>query len=146
MVSGNMPAFSAYPSASQSIASVTFTKLQFNTVTFDTSSPVAYDTTNYRFLPKTAGYYQVVGSYYLPAAASGQQIISLYKNGSAVSTASYAFTSTASIQPSFTYLIYLNGSTDYIELYAYQGSGGSLSTLSSRPDLNYFQAVLVRTA
>lgn len=141
---GVAPAFSAYSSASQSIASATFTKLQYDTKQFDTNTN--YNTTNYRFTPTVAGYYQVTGSYYLPSAATGQQIIALYKNGSAISTASYAFSAGGAIQPIFSYLLYLNGSTDYIELYAYQGSGGTLTNIANRPDLNFFQACLVRGA
>jgi hypothetical protein len=141
---GVAPAFSAYPSASQSIATFTYVKLAFDTKQFDTNTN--FSTTNYRFTPTVAGYYQVTGSYYLPASASGQQVINLYKNGSNFITASYPFSSTGAVQPILSYLMYLNGSTDYIELYAYQSSGGALSTLANRSDLNFFQACLVRGA
>jgi len=46
-------------------------------------------------------------------------------------------------------LVYLNGSSDYIEIYAYFSNGGGSSTIngySARPDVNYFNAVLVRSA
>ena len=50
MVSGAMPAFSAYASISQIVTANTFTKLQANIKEFDTAS--CYDNvTNYRFTP-----------------------------------------------------------------------------------------------
>ena len=55
MVSGNMPAFSAYRSTSQSISNATWSKVQFQTEEFDTAG--YYDNaTNYRFTPLIAGY------------------------------------------------------------------------------------------
>ena len=55
MVSGNMPAFSAYLSAGQSINSSEYTKVLFNTELFDTNNNFASS----RFTPTVAGYYQV---------------------------------------------------------------------------------------
>ena len=61
MVSGNMPAFSAYLGTSQTVTTDVATKLQLNTEVFDTAS--AFDsTTNYRFQPTVAGYYQLNGN------------------------------------------------------------------------------------
>ena len=40
-------------------------------------------------------------------------------------------------------LVYCNGSTDYIELYGYQNSGGSVGTNTT---LTWFQAAMVRSA
>jgi hypothetical protein len=142
-VAGNGPAFSAYPLASQSIASNTWTKLQVNTELFDTNSN--YDsTTNYRFTPTVAGYYQVTGAWY--ANTSGGQVVSgVYKNGVVYQTVASQFF-TSGVISSVTALVYLNGSTDYVEFYVYQGQGPAFSTLAGRPDLNYFQAFLARAA
>jgi len=56
MVSGNMPAFSAYANTNQTTsASYVATKVQINTKEFDTNNN--FDaTTNYRFTPTVAGY------------------------------------------------------------------------------------------
>jgi hypothetical protein len=54
----NTPAFHATNSATQSLSSGSYTKVQFNTETFDTDSK--YDNaTNYRFTPVTTGRYFV---------------------------------------------------------------------------------------
>jgi hypothetical protein len=42
-------------------------------------------------------------------------------------------------------LIYLNGSTDYIEIYIFQNSGSSQSILGTYSAEAYFQAVMVRS-
>ena len=115
MVSGNMPAFSVYLSANQTVSSGTFTKIAFNSKEFDTAS--AFDaTTNYRFTPLIAGYYQFNLSFY----TSGGTICigNIYKNGSnAVSGSRTDIATTSGSMVS--YLIYLNGSTDYVEFYGY---------------------------
>ena len=139
----NGPAFSAYPSASQSIANGTFTKVQINTEFFDTNSN--FDpTTNYRFTPTVAGYYQVTAAWYANLS-SGQSISAIYKNGAAYQTVSIGASAAGAIA-AVNSLLYLNGSTDYIEFYVYQTQGSAFTLLGARSDLNYFQAFLARSA
>ena len=113
---GTGPAFSAYLSGSQSISTGTPTKVALNTETFDTAN--CFDnTTNYRFTPNVAGYYQVNAM----IAANGSSITAIVtdirKNGSTyrvnVLQASVSPTTCLSLSD----LIYMNGSTDYLELY-----------------------------
>lgn len=56
----DQPAFSAYQSVAQTLASTTITKITFTTEEFDTNS--CYDTSTSRFTPTVAGYYQINGS------------------------------------------------------------------------------------
>jgi hypothetical protein len=136
MVSGNMPAFSAYQSASQTLGSATFTKIQLQTKTFDTAS--AFDsTTNYRFTPTVAGYYQFSGLVFASTNTVGLQP-AIYKNGSAYQYGAY-ITQMSTISS----LIYLNGSTDYVELYTY--SSGSIST-SATSTSTFLNGAMVRAA
>ena len=139
------PAFSAYFSGSQSIPSGTLTKIQFNTEYFDTNSN--YDaTTNYRFTPTVAGYYQINLSCRIDY--TGQEVfVDLYKNndeylrGNNMNvTASFA-----SIQPTLSTLVYMNGTTDYLEGYIYQSTGSSRS-LTSGLRFNNFSGFLARGA
>ena len=80
--SANQPAFSAFASAGQTIANSTFTKISLNSETFDTNA--CFDsTTNYRFTPNVAGYYQINAAlWYNAASTSGLTVLSIYKNGS----------------------------------------------------------------
>lgn len=116
MVSGNQPAFSAYNSNQQSISSGVFTKLQFNTEVFDTAN--CYDnTTNYRFTPNVAGYYQF--SWIMLAASSTTSTIGrLYKNGSIFYNPFSGNGSTNALSGG-SGLVYMNGTTDYVEIYGY---------------------------
>lgn len=136
---GGSPAFAAYYNgAGQSIVTNTFVKVQLNTEEFDTNS--CFDsTTNYRFTPTVAGYYQLNGQIAFTAFVAGAQL-AIFKNGAAfkngANTASGAWATVSSV-------IYLNGSTDYVELYAAQTSG-STATLSATPLNNYFNGALIR--
>ena len=140
---GTGPAFSAYLGANQSVTTSTFTKVQCNTEEFDTNSN--YDNaTNYRFTPTVAGYYQVnvrINS----LVASTLLICSLYKNGAEFKRGNdlrVSLNSSSAITSSF--LLYLNGSTDYIELYAY--ITGTSPSIESGATNAWFQASMVRGA
>ena len=137
MVSGNMPAFSAYQSSAQTLSSATFTKLQFQTEEWDTAN--CFDnTTNYRFTPNVAGYYLVTGSMTL-GASNSNNFVQIYKNGS---VARYGSQNTVDRSQISSY-IYLNGTTDYIELYGRVVTGQVLDASATN---TYFQASLVRAA
>ena len=137
----NGPAFSAYPSSATSISTSTWFKLTCNTEEFDTNSN--YDaTTNYRFTPTVAGYYQVNVAF--SCSANCPIIASIYKNGSEFKRGNQAG-ATNFAQVTCSALVYLNGTTDYIEGYGYQSSG-STQTLSNSAIQCYFQATMTRGA
>ena len=138
-----MPAFSAYATIATSCASATYTKVAFQAKEFDTAN--AFDsTTNYRFQPTVAGYYQVNLALVWAQSATGYGISTIYKNGSEFKRGSAnAFIAANNISSVASAIIYLNGSTDYIEGYAYQATGGSLSTFQGQA-YDYFQASMVR--
>lgn len=80
--SGN-PAFAAVLSANQTLIAGTWTKLAFNTTTFQNGT--SYDpTTNFRFTAQVGGRYRFKGLVNTSAtnAASATSFIALYKNGS----------------------------------------------------------------
>jgi hypothetical protein len=116
------PAFSAYRATTpQSITTSTWTKVQLNAENFDTAN--CFDsTTNYRFTPNVAGYYQINAQIYCNYTSSaGIRIgLSIYKNGSgyAESTLTSNSSSIYGVADNST-LVYLNGTTDYVELYGY---------------------------
>jgi len=143
-VAGNGPAFSAGPNATQSINANTWTKMQFNTEEFDTAN--CYDNaTNYRFTPNVAGYYQINGA----AESTGNSgstyyLVAIWKNGSQFKFGqNYLSSSTAGPSATVSALIYLNGTTDYVELY---GIGQNAWTRGNNLTASYFQGALVRAA
>jgi hypothetical protein len=142
MVSGNMPAFSATGNATQTISSGVDTLIQYNTITFDTNSN--FNTSTYRFTPTVAGYYQITAAVVFGAAATPIKV-AIYKNGSQYTFQSGYGNSTSSSTFACTAILYLNGSTDYLQIYAYQGSGGSL-TVGSDGVIRPFSGAMIRSA
>lgn len=130
------PAFSAYQSSSQSITLNTFTKVLFQTEQFDTNNNFSSST----FTPTVAGYYQINSCVYTNANAS-RILISIYKNGSEI-TRPFDVTATTIIGGSASQLLYLNGSTDYVEIYVYLGASVSISATS----YTIFNGAMVRGA
>jgi hypothetical protein len=140
---GVAPAFSAYGSATQTFATSTFTKVAYNTKSFDTNTN--YDaTTNYRFTPTVAGYYQINAVVSFASSGSGASIVSLYKNGSEFIRGGVSILSIGPVI-NISNLVYANGSTDYFEIYGWQNSGGNLSC-GSGGSATPFSACLVRGA
>ena len=134
----NGPAFSAYMSANQNISSNVSTKITFDTEEFDTAN--AFDTTNYRFTPQVAGYYQITGTMY-PNSTTSFTAVVIAKNGSNIK----AIQSTGlNVGPLVTALVYMNGSTDYVELYGY--ITGTSPQIYASSNYTWFNGALVRAA
>lgn len=142
-VAGTGPAFSAVSAGGQVISSGTYTKIQFTSEEFDTNNN--FDTSTYRFTPTVAGYYQCSGAmgFYTPGTVT-PNILVFYKNGSAYKNGAYLNTNPNGGVVNGSILVYLNGSTDYMELYGYVASTGTI-TIQANPQ-TYFQASLVRAA
>lgn len=135
MVSGNMPAFSAYASAVQTVTTNVATKVVFDTEVFDTNSNFASN----RFTPTVSGYYQInVGIQYLGSVTPYLQI---YKNGSAYSNLISSLQVNGILHDAN--LIYCNGSTDYIEIYATSYGG---TQFNSGQSSTWFNGSMVRGA
>ena len=124
MVSGNMPAFNATLSADQAITNGTYTKVLFNTETFDTNNNFASS----RFTPTVAGYYQLTLNIQFTFSTLTRAIIPLYKNG-ALFQFGYDSGSFPLNTATATFLVYANGTTDYFEGYVYM-VGTSLAVIS----------------
>jgi hypothetical protein len=136
------PAFSAYQSSTQTLASSTLTKIQFQAEEFDTNNNFD-STTNYRFTPTVAGYYQVNACLYI-ASVSGEVILTIYKNG-VLYKYFQDITATAASILSGGSLVYMNGTTDYLEIYGYQSSGVSKNT-GNGSTVTWFNGAMVRSA
>jgi hypothetical protein len=141
-VAGTGPAFSAYISATQSISAATNTKVQFNAENFDTAS--CFDSsTNYRFTPNVSGYYFVQSAIFFNAS-NGNSITSLFKNGANIAELARLNISSGAQTPSGSYLVYMNGTTDYLEVYAYATNATTIG--NSGAPFAYFNGFLARAA
>lgn len=131
------PAFLASADGTQSVSNNTFTKLLIPTKTFDTANAVSSST----FTPLVAGYYvfSFVANF---SATSGQMFCELRKNGSRFALGSIVPGTAIEGVSAGSAIAYMNGSTDYVEIYGYQNSGGSVTSRGS----TYLSGSMVRGA
>jgi len=134
MVSGNMPTFSYYQSSAQTLSTGVATKLTFTSSDWDTTGGM-YSSS--RFTPTVAGYYQINCGF--QAASSVDNQLYIYKNGSVFYQGQESTTAGSSLSS----LVYCNGSTDYIEIYAYVGTTGTCATGATK---TWFNGCLMRSA
>ena len=142
--SQGVPAFSAYQNSNQSaLTSGTWTKIILQAKEFDTNSNFD-NVTNYRFTPTIAGYYQINGTV-SPATFTGTYFaIAIYKNGSIYKQGNnFSPNSLANATSTVSSIVYFNGSTDYIELYAV---ASSTPTIVSGIYSTYFNGSMIRGA
>ena len=119
-VAPKVPLFQVVLTSDQTVTSNVVTKVDWSahgTVTVDNTS--AWDSSNERWVPQTAGWYSVSGQLGFGTGTVQAGIVRVYKNSDIVSQQSSYMTSNSAddLATSTTSLIYLNGSTDYIELH-----------------------------
>jgi hypothetical protein len=145
------PTFSAYPSATFTISSSTFTIVPCNTEEFDTNTN--FNNTGstvggipaYSFLPTVAGYYQISGCWSLGSATTFTRALSaIYKNGTLIKQG-LDNNGAAATGSNVSAIVYLNGTTDYVGLYIFLTGTGTL-TINAGPGSTYFQAAMIRSA
>ena len=134
---GMGPAFSAFQNSQQSLTANTWTLGVFQAEDFDTAN--CYSTSTYAFTPNVAGYYLVTGGFQI-ASTSTALLTQFYKNGSAYKTTNWLGSASAAYG---SVLVYLNGATDYMQLYFY--SSVTQNTTASAV-VTYFQGHFVRPA
>lgn len=125
MVSGNMPAFSAYGSTNQSFTSAVTTKVTLDVEVFDTANCFSSS----RFTPNVAGYYQINGKVRITGTGLTDGSVNIYKNGSQLIIGSYTASGlTFSVVST---VVYLNGTTDYVELFGYGATSSGSPTFQA---------------
>ena len=140
-VSGNMPAFSAYAASNQTLTSSVTTKVVYGTEEFDTNNNFASST----FTPTVAGYYQINTGMQVGYTTLVRFNIQLWKNG-ALYKRLVDFNSYTGNSVCGSSIVYLNGSTDYIEIYSNMNGTGTLTVNGGSVDLSWFNAALIRVA
>ena len=141
-VPNKAPAFRAATGlgSGQTLSANTWTKITLSSAIFDTDS--CFDTSTYRFTPTVAGYYQVNASILWDTGGS-VSIVSIYKNGASQSLTEWAnFSWGAGTSINVNNIIYMNGTTDYIEMYGYHSAG--TSTVNKDSGNTFLSAALIR--
>lgn len=114
------PAFSVHKNGTaQTIVGDTPTKLTWSTEVIDTNSNFATD----RFTPTVAGNYLIVAS--VQCAQPGACVPAIYKNGALYAASRLTNQTFADQSPHVTAIVSMNGSTDYVEVFA-TSSGTSI--------------------
>ena len=151
LASNLAPAFSASGNTSYSITTNVDTKVRFQNKRFDTAN--CFDNvTNFRFTPNVAGYYQVNYIVRFQTAASPAMTIAysmLFKNGRIYITGNQFMgvsTGTNWDIPS-SELVYMNGTTDYLEVYLNVGGTSILiNDNTTTAFVSSFSGFLARSA
>lgn len=145
-VTSNGPAFGAWRNGDQTQTSSVFTKVSLNAEEYDTNSN--FDTSTGRFQPTVAGYYQINGSVTAATTSVTIALVSIYKNGSEFKRGNdFRSAGVSQVGVNISSLIYMNGSTDFLELYSFiQISAGTATVLGATAALTYFNGFLARAA
>ena len=130
--SSSGPTFRARRTTAQSINQNTWTKMQLSTEDWDTANN--FDpTTNYRFTPTTAGYYQIQAEVTGVAASTTGLNASVYKNGASYLGANLTIGADGYAGITIAGQVYFNGSSDYVELFGFLTAAGT-RTIEGRMD------------
>ena len=143
------PAFSAFKGGNQTLNYGTETKVTFDVENFDTNSNFASS----RFTPTVAGYYQinVILTYQVPVSRQYSYIAKLYKNGSQIlapENTSAQGSACDRLLSVLNTIVYMNGTSDYLEVYAVQydfTSSGNI-TITAGSNNSQFSGCLLRGA
>jgi hypothetical protein len=130
----NVPIATLYQNTTQSLTSSANTAITLDGESLDTYGGHSTSTNNSRYTAQVPGYYLVYGVVVFATNATGWRACTIAKNGSASAVPGafgiYQTTSSAlalSAAPALG-IIQMNGTTDYVEIYADQNSGGPLAT------------------
>ena len=134
LASNLAPAFRVSPSTNQTISHNTLTKVSFGSETFDTNNNFASST----FTPTVAGYYKQNYNLALNVTDGRQYyfLVDIFKNGVSVYQYEFSNAGNAGGRESVTFsdMVYLNGTGDYMEVYLYSydyTSSGSVAVRSN---------------
>jgi hypothetical protein len=135
------PAFRAYATGTTTITNNIPARVTLAAEDFDTSNCFASS----RFTPNVAGYYHFNFAIRMENALAGNAILT--KNGAGVTAGSHGQSGT--YQSNGSDLIYLNGTTDYVELWAvhYQGTANvTTMTVTASSGGTFLSGFLARAA
>jgi len=145
LIASTGPAFSAYQSTQQTGIGVTVdTKILFQTELYDTNSNFASS----RFTPTVAGYYQINASVANSGStwSNGYMTTSINKNGSNFHSVTMQPNNGNWVSVPISATVYLNGSTDYVEIYAICAGISTAWSVSPNGTYIYFDGFLARAA
>lgn len=144
----NGPIFYAAQASAQTVTSSTWTKVNYTSESYDTNSN--FDTSTSRFTPTVAGYYKFESNiqFYSSSSSITRCILSFSKNGnygdSRALDVSYAASQFLGGVMNGGWTHYMNGTTDYVEVYCWMAGSGTLQANYGNGE--HFSGYLARAA
>jgi len=127
-----VPSARVFNSANQSIADSSTVALAFNSERYDTDSMHDTVTNNTRLTCNTTGTYSITGSVQFAANGTGRRLVQIRLNGATVIGSASVPTASGTFNTDlFVTTDYQLSATDYVELVAFQNSGGALNVLAT---------------
>jgi hypothetical protein len=131
------PTFRAHSTTSQTLSGVTITVIAFNQEDWDTNNNFSSNT----FTPTVAGYYFISAGVRTNTAGGSEFVALCLKNGVTFAHGSNNSATGISLSVVST-LVYMNGTTDYLQIAAYPGP--NTCTTASSSEYVYFTGFLAR--
>lgn len=123
----NPPTARVYNDSIIAVANATWTALPMTLERFDTNSIHDTATNNTRLTAKTAGKYLIIGYFRIAQNATGQRLAAIRLNGTPMIARVTENPNSTAVSPELCVSTIWNMAlNDYVELYAFQDSGGSL--------------------
>ena len=149
VVSVGNPTFSAYGNAAQTLTAGVYTKAILNAKDYDTAS--CFDsTTNYRFTPTVAGYYQLNLKLSVASTTSITTYIADFRKNGSGATNGRAIQQNGSFGTVALFnannIMYFDGVGDYCEIWVYLDGVGTLTISSNDKNTTFFQGSMIRRA
>ena len=123
-----VPAFRVWQSAGQSISNAVDNVILFQTKETDTTN--AFNTSTSKFQPTVAGYYLLTAHVGYSANATGERWAKIAVGGAIKASSGVFNTGSGWVVPSVSVVAYMNGTTDYAQVFGWQNSGGNLNSLN----------------
>ena len=139
------PAFYAYQTSgnANTLTGNTDVKITLDTELFDTNGNFASS----RFTPTVPGYYQISAAITVNYWSGSILSVAIYKNGAYYSVSNTGYPqSVGGVRVVVSTLVYLNGSTGYVELYGYQYNASTSNVTAPSSYGVYMCGSLVRSA
>jgi len=135
--------FSAHLSSNQIINTSINTKINFSTAIVNRNDNSIFNTATSRFTPTVAGWYNINCGLFFNAPLAPNNAFAcnaiIYKNGAMYKGNNQSYCQNVNHEVINSFFLFMNGSTDYLELYGIAGSINATYTIIGG-DSSYFQA------
>jgi len=143
-VVGKGPLFRAYPNSVTTLDIGVFTQIALGAAIDNSTHDTNANFSNNRFTPTVAGYYLITGTISTPSQNNSGFLAVLFLNGLIYSFGS-AQTAGNAVRSSVSDIVYMNGTSDNVELIGYHNSSTTIN-INTGSSQTYFSGYLVRSA